>query len=282
MAAHSTGSATISFGLVSIPIKLYSATQTANDISFNMLHKKCGSRVKQQYICPVDNEVVPREDMIKGYEFAKDRYVTFTADELKALEEKATQSIDITEFVALDKVDPVYFEKSYYLGPDKGGDKAYRLLSETMKRTKRAAVAKYAARGKMYLVLLRPFEGGLVMQQLHYADEIRSMKDVPLTQGDVKEHEVKLAEQLVNQITSETFDPSKYEDEVRLRMKTQIDKKVDGEDIQESPEEAPKAQIIDLMEALKASLAGGAERKPAKRAPAKPAAAAKKIKAAKK
>src|SRR5450755_2752350 len=142
MAANAIGSATVSFGLVSIPIKLYSATQTTNEISFNLLHKKCGSRVKQQYICPVDNnEIVPRGEMVKGFEFAKDKYVTFTPEELKALEEKATQSIDITEFVQLDKVDPVFFEKSYYLGPDKGGDKAYRLLSETMKRTKRAAVA---------------------------------------------------------------------------------------------------------------------------------------------
>src|SRR5262249_34698410 len=138
-------------GLVSIPVKLYSATNASAGLSFHMLHAKCGSRVKQQYICPKDNEIVPRDQMVKGYEFSKDKYVTFTADELKSLEEKSTEAIDITEFIPIDKIDPIYFDKPYYLGPDKGGAKAYSLLAETMKRSGRVALGRYAARGKSYL-----------------------------------------------------------------------------------------------------------------------------------
>src|SRR5262249_19197741 len=130
--ARAIAGGTISFGLVSIPVKLYAATQAGTGISFNLLHSACGTRLKQQYICPNENVVVPREDMVKGYEFAKDQYVTFTTEELKAMEEKATQTIDISEFVPLERVDPVYFDKAYYLGPEKGGDKAYRLLGQAM------------------------------------------------------------------------------------------------------------------------------------------------------
>ena len=276
-------SATISFGLVSIPVKLYSATQSANDVSFNMLHKSCGSRLKQQYICPTHNEVVTRDDTVKGYEFAKDRYVTFTPEELKILEEKATQTIEITEFIPQTKVDPIYFDKAYYLGPDKGGDKPYALLAKTMAQAGRVALAKYAARGKQYLILLRAVGDALVMQQLKYADEVRALDEVPT--GDVKQvrdAEMKLALQLVDQITSNEFKPESYRDEVKERVQAAIQKKVEGEDISAPPVEGPKAEIIDLMEALKASLGGGkaskdekAERKPAKRAPRASAKAAK-------
>ncbi|GAC1609433.1 MAG: Ku protein [Myxococcales bacterium] len=298
MSARSIGNATISFGLVSIPVKLYSATQPASAVSFNLLHAKCGSRLKQQYICPTDNdELVPRDQMVKGYEFAKDRYVTFTPEELKALEEKATQSIDIAEFVPGAKIDPVFFDKAYYLGPDKGGDRAYRLLSEAMLATGRTALARYAARGKQYLVQLRPVAGGgLVMQQLLYADEVRPFADVPVEKmTDVKDQELKLAEAIIAQISHEDFKPADYEDEVKKRVLEQIERKVQGQEIQLAPPEAPQTQIIDLMDALKASLAARgkqgataqvgsapqgragsgapgepgepAERKPAKRAP---------------
>ncbi len=280
MAARSIGSVTVSFGLVSIPVKLYSATQPSAGLSFNMLHAKCGSRVKQQYICPKDNEIVPRDQMVKGYEFSKDRYVTFTEDELKQLEEKATQSIDIVEFIPIDKIDPIYFDKPYYLGPDKGGAKAYSLLAETMRRSERVALGRYAARGKQYLVLLRPVEDGLIMHQLLYADEVRPFADVPLDKVEVREQELKLAMQLVDQIAGESFRPDAYEDDVRKRIHDAIQKKVDGEELTLAPAESPGGQIIDLMEALKASLgkaaatggaegaeAGEAERKPAKRAP---------------
>src|ERR1700722_1250005 len=179
---RSIGNATVSFGLVSIPVKLYSATQSTAGISFNLLHGKCGSRIKQQYFCPTDNEVVERSELVKGYEFAKDRYVTFTPEELKALEEQATEAIEITEFVPASTVAPVYFDKAYYLSPDKGGDKAFRLLAEVMRRAGKVGLARYAARGKQYLVMLRPGpEGsGLVMQQLMYADEVRPISEVPL------------------------------------------------------------------------------------------------------
>jgi DNA end-binding protein Ku len=248
---------TISFGLVSIPVKLYSATESSAAISFNMLHAKCGGRVKQQYICPRDdNMVVPREDMVKGYEFAKDRYVTFTPEELKALEEKASQQIEIAEFVPSEKIDPVYFDKAYYLGPEKGADRAYRLLAEAMRRSGKTALARYAARGKQYLVQIRALpEGGLVMQNLMYADEIRPFSEVGVEPGEVKEQELALAKQIIDQISTDEFKPQKYEDDVRKRIQEQIQRKVEGQEIQiDEPVKAP-TQIIDLMEALKASLA---------------------------
>jgi len=278
---------TISFGLVSIPVKLFSATESSAAISFNMLHAKCGGRVKQQYICPRDeNVVVPREEMVKGYEFAKDRYVTFTPEELKALEEKASQQIEIAEFVPSEKIDPVYFDKAYYLGPEKGADRAYRLLAEAMRRSGKTALARYAARGKQYLVQIRALpEGGLVMQNLMYADEIRPFSEVGVEAGEVKEQELALAKQIIDQISTDEFKPEKYEDDVRKRVQEQIQRKVEGQEIQvDEPVKAP-TQIIDLMEALKASLAakglapasasgaanasagdGGEERKPARRA----------------
>src|SRR5438045_4629772 len=142
--ARAIAGATVSFGLVSIPVKLFAATQASAGVSFNLLHKKCSTRLKQQYICPTDNEIVSRDDMVKGYEFAKDQYVTFTPEELKSLEEKASQQIEISEFVPTEKIDPVFFDKAYYLGPEKGADRAYRLLSEAMRTTGRTALARDA------------------------------------------------------------------------------------------------------------------------------------------
>jgi DNA end-binding protein Ku len=263
MAARAIASGTISFGLVSIPVKLFSATQPSAGISFNLLHKKCGSRLKQQYVCPKDQETVERDDIVKGFQFAKDQYVTFTPEELKAIEETSTQSIDIEEFIPSDKIDPLYFDKPYYLAPDKGGDKPYALLAEVMRRTGRSALGKYAARGKQYLVLLRPTKDGLVMQQLLYADEVRSFEDVPVPATAVKENELKLATQLVEQSSSDVFDPQAYKDDVRERINDLIQRKVEGHEVSVAPQEAGKAQIIDLMDALKASLA---KRKPARAA----------------
>ena len=256
MSARSIASGTISFGLVSIPVKLFSATQSSAAISFNLLHGKCGSRLKQQYICPrEDNIVVQRDEMVKGYEFAKDRYVTFTPDELKSLEEKSTQQIEIAEFVPASKIDPIYLDKPYYLGPEQGADRAYRLLAEAMRKSGRTALARYAARGKQYLVQIRPLpEGGLVMQTLLYADEVRPFSEVPFESGEVKPQELLLAQQIIDQISTDDFQPQKYEDDVRKRTLAQIQRKVEGQEIQAEPERPP-TQIIDLMEALKASLA---------------------------
>ena len=163
MSARSIGTGTISFGMVSIPIRMYSAGESASAVSFNLLHAKCKSRLKQQYVCPTDNEIVPRDQMVKGYEFSKDQYVSFTDDEIKAMGQEAQKAIEITEFVPVSQVDPIYFDGGYYLGPDKGGEKAYRLLNEAMKQTGRVALAKWAARGKQYLVLIRPVQKGIVM-----------------------------------------------------------------------------------------------------------------------
>lgn len=255
MAARAIASGTISFGLVSIPVKLYSPAESAAGVSFNLLHAKCKTRLKQQYICPTDdNEVVPREDMVKGYEFSKGQWVTFTPEELEAVEEVASKSIEITEFVPADKVDPVFVDKMYYLGPDKGGDRPYRLLGEAMRRTGRSALAKYAARGKQYLVLVSPRPDGLVMQQLHYADEVRPFSEVPIGEAEIKEAELKLAIQIVEQISTDTFRPEQYRDEVKERILAQVQRKVEGQEITAAPAPAPQAQIIDLMEALKASL----------------------------
>ena len=264
MAARSLSTGTISFGLVTVPIRLYSASETAAAVSFNLLHGKCGSRLKQQYICPKDEEIVTRDQMVKGYEFAKDQYVIFTEDELKAMAEEASKTIEITEFVPLAKVDPIYFEGAYYLGPDKGGEKAYKLLAEAMRQTGRCALAKWAARGKQYLVLMRPIDNGLVMQVLHYADEVRPFAEVPVGDAAVKDAELKLAVQLIEQIATDEFHPENYEDEVRARYHEAIQRKVEGQEVTAAAPEQPRGQIIDLMEALKASLAakGGAPARP--------------------
>jgi DNA end-binding protein Ku len=268
MSAHPIGSATLSFGLVSVPVKMFSTGESAAAISFNWLHKKDGARLKQQYVCSKDGDKVEKDEMVKGYEFTKGQYVIFTTEELKALEEKATGAIDVTEFVPAKLVDRLYLEKAYFLGPDKGGERAYRLLSEALKQTGRVAVGQYVARGKQYLISVRPLEGGLVMEQLRYANEVRSMADVPIPKADVKKPELQLAVQLLDQASSEAFDPGKYEDNARKRILEQIQRKVDGQEITEEPTESPKTQVIDLMAALKASLkAKGTtgDRKPAKR-----------------
>jgi DNA end-binding protein Ku len=236
-----------------------------------MLHGKCNSRLKQQYICTKDEEIVPRDQMVKGYEFAKDQYVTFTDAELKAMAEESTRAIEITEFVPVQKVDPIYFESAYYLGPDKGGERAYTLLAAAMRQTGRSALAKWAARGKQYLVMLRPVEKGLVMQVLLYADEVRPFEEVPVGDTAVKDAELKLAVQLIDQITAEEFHPENYEDEVRKRYNAAIQEKVQGREITTAAPEEPKAQIIDLMEALKASLGGRAPRADQQEAARKPA-----------
>ena len=237
MSARPIASGTISFGLVSIPIKLYAAADASAGVSFNMLHAKDSARLKQQYICTKDGEIVPRDQMVKGFEFSKDRYVTFTPEELKALEEQSTQTVEVVEFVPITKVDPVYFDRSYYVGPDKGGAKAYALLSEVMKETQRVALARYAARGKMYLVMLRPHEGGIVMQQLLYADEVRAFSEVPLEPAEVSSKELDLAKLLVDQRAVDSFKPETYEDDVKKRVLGLIQKKVEGEDISIVPAE---------------------------------------------
>jgi len=278
MAARSIASLTVSFGLVSIPVKLFSATETSKTISFNLLHKACGSRLKQQYFCVKEEVPVGREDMAKGYEFAKDQYVMFSSEELKAMEEVGTHTAEITEFVPLEAVDPVYFDKAYYLAPDKGGNKPYALLASALRESKRCALGRWAARGKQYIVMIRPADGGLVMQQLLYAGEVRTMKDLEIPETEVKPAELKLAQMLIEQQASDKFDPSQYTDEVRGRIEAAVQKKVEGQEITLAEPQETGGQVIDLMEALRASLekkapargkapaSAPAERKPPKRA----------------
>jgi DNA end-binding protein Ku len=266
MAARSIASLTISFGLVSIPVKLYSATRASGTISFNLLHQKDGSRLRQQYVCVKEDVVVPREEIVKGYEFAKDQYVMFTPEELKALEEMGSHSVDIVEFVPLSTVDPVYFDKAYYLGPDKGGAKPYALFARALADTGRCAIGRYAARGKQYIVMLRPIDGGLVMQQLLYNTEVRSIDELEVPKAEVREAELQLARQLIDSQTAEAFDPGRYKDEVRERIEAAIRRKVEGQEITLAEPEPERAQVIDLMEALRASLGRQAEAKPAARA----------------
>jgi len=293
MAARSIASLTVSFGLVSIPVKLHSATESTKSISFNMLHKGCGSRLKQQYLCLKEEIPVAREDMVKGFEFAKDQYVIFTPDELKKMEEAGTHMAEITEFVPLESVDPVYFDKAYYLAPDKGGAKPYALLAKALRETERCALGRWAARGKQYIVMIRAVEEGLVMQQLLYAGEVRSIKEIEIPETEVKPAELKLAQQLIDAQSSDTFDPSQYTDQVSTRIQAAIDKKVAGQEISMAEEPEQGAQVIDLMEALRASLqkkpaapaakpkatvtAEAETRKPAKRAQAAEPAAPKKV-----
>jgi DNA end-binding protein Ku len=255
MAARPIASGTISFGLVSVPVKLYTATQSKN-LSFNLLHAKDKSRLRQQYICTTCGEVVERDAMVRGYEYAKDQYAVLSQEEIKSLEQTTDQSIEIEEFVPIDSIDPIYFEKGYLLGPDKGGAKAYRLLREAMAEAGKGAVAKFSTRGRQQLVLLREAQGGLMMHALFYADEVRDFSEVDRGESvTIKPGEIQLAVQLIGQLASPAFDASKYEDEYRKRGLEAIEQKVAGQEVVLAPAQAPKGQIIDLMEALKASLA---------------------------
>lgn len=250
---------------------MYSASETSGSVSFNWIHKECGSRLKQQYVCQRDGTKVERDDMVKGYEFAKDQYVIFSPDELKALDEVGTGTIEIMEFVPEDKVQRVYIDRPYYLAPAKGGDRAYRLLREAMKATKLSAIGRYAARGKQYLIMLSPMDDAIVMEQLHYADEVRPLSEVPIPAGDVKDTELKLAVNLVQQLATDEFKPEQYRDEVRDRVLELINNKIEGQDITvAATDDAPAAQIIDLMAALKASLEKADTSKP-KASPSKSA-----------
>ena len=255
MAARSIATLSLSFGLVSIPVKVYSATESSGSVSFNLLHN-CGSRLKQQYVCIKEGVVVERADMIKGYEFDKDRYVTFTPVELKALEESARHTIDIISFIPLSAVDPIYYDKAYYLAPDKRGGKPYGLLIEAMRESGRCALARWVWKGKQLVVQVRPGADGLILQQLLYADEVRSMKELEIEKAEITKPELQLALQLIAQISADSYDASDYRDDEKQRVLAAIDEKIAGKDIVVTdPQAEPSGgQIIDLTEALRASL----------------------------
>lgn len=280
--ARSIASLTISFGLVAIPVKLYSATISSERLSFNLLRQKDGSRVKQQYVAVNDGKLVERAEMTKGYEFAKGQYVMFSPEELKALEDTTTHTIDITQFVPLESVDPVYFDGTYYLAPDKGGAKPYSLLATALDKAKQCAVGRWISRGKEHIVILRPMDDGLAMHQLHFKAEVRSIKDLGVEAAPVSDAELKLANQLIEQLAARRFDPNEYVDEHRARVEAAIQRKVEGKEVTfaEPPVATERgSNVVDLMEILKASLntrggrTGAKERKAPKKAPAPGAAA---------
>jgi DNA end-binding protein Ku len=254
--ARSIASLTISFGLVAIPVKLYSATISSERISFNLLRQKDGSRVKQQYVAVNDGKPVERSEMVKGYEFAKDQYVMFSPEELKALEDTTTHAIDIGQFVPLDSVDPLYFDGTYYLAPDKGGAKPYTLLTTALRKAQQCAVGRWISRGKEHIVIIRALEDGLAMHQLHFKAEVRELKDLGIEAAPVSEPELKLARQLIDQLGAKRFDPNEYVDEHRARVEAAIQRKVDGKEVSlaEGPVSTKGGNVIDLMEALRASI----------------------------
>jgi DNA end-binding protein Ku len=264
MPIRSIGSGAISFGLVSIPVNLYVAASSESP-SFNLLHAKCGSRIKQQRFCPVCKEVVEREELVKGYEFTKNQYVKIADDELKALEGAASDAIEISEFVPLSKVDPIYFERSYYLGPDKGGEKAYRLLTDAMVQVGKVAVAKFVLRGKENLVIIRPVQKGLVMHTMYFSNELRSFDEIGKGESvQITAPETKLAIRLIDELSNDTFEPEKYEDEYTARVLDFVKKKAEGEEITVSPTPPQRGKVIDLLDALKKSLGSvPKERRPA-------------------
>ena len=263
MPPHSIGSGTLSFGLVSIPVKMFTAA-SAGGVSFNQLHEKCGGRIKQQIFCPSCNEIVDRSALLKGYEFAKDQYVRFTDEELKRLEAEASQSIEIAEFVPLAKVDPIYFEKTYYLGPDKGGDKAYRLLCEAMEQAGQVALAKYVMRGKESLVLIRASQGGLMLHAMYFADEIRDFSEIEKgSEASIKPTELALAQRLIQELSNPEFKPDQYHDEYRGRVLSIVESKIEGKEITAAGPQVQRTQVIDLMEALKQSLEQRGSEEPA-------------------
>lgn len=268
MPPRSIGSGAISFGLVSIPVKLYLAASSESP-SFNLLHARCGNRIRQQRFCPACNTVVEREDLIRGYEVSKDQYIQVTDEELKALEGEASEEIEIAEFVPLAKVDPIYFERSYYLGPDRGGEKAYRLLADTMAQVGKVALAKFVLRGKENLVIVRSAHNGLVLHTMYFADEVRNFDEIAKGESaKISEAESQLAVRLIEELSTGDFEPDKYEDEYSQRVLDLVDKKAEGQKITLAKPQARRGQVIDLMAALKESLGKKApkQKKPAVRA----------------
>lgn len=288
MALRPLRNATISFGLVSIPVRFYTATKT-EDVHFNLLHESCGSRVNRKWWCPQHEKIVSSDELIRGFAVSKNKYVTFTDEEIETLESDDNRALDITEFVDLHEIDPVFFEKAYFLGPAPGGGKTYKLLAQAMKKEEKVGVARWVASGREHIVVIRPFETGLILHTMFYADEVRDFQAIDLEDAPVRDKEVQLAEMLINELTEKKFKPTQYHDEYRERLLERIKAKARGKTIEHEEREEPKGgEVVDIMEALRRSLQGGGgaarpkkaattRRKPAK--PAKPAARAKRRKA---
>ena len=271
MALRPLRNANISFGLVNIPVRFYTATKS-EDVHFNFLHESCGSRVNRKYWCPHHEQIVSQDELIRGYEFSKNNYVTFTNDELDALDSDDNRALDITEFLDLSQIDPVFFEKAYFLGPAPGGGKTYKLLAAAMKKENKVALARWVSGNREHLVILRPFENGLILHTMYYADEVRDFGAMEIEDAQLKDKEIKLAEMLIDELTEKEFDPLRYKDDYRERLMDRIRDKSKGKPIvSEKKEEEEGGEVIDIMEALRRSLEGG--RAPAKAAPKARAAA---------
>ena len=274
MALRPLRTATISFGLVNIPVRFYTATRS-EDVHFNLLHQSCGSRVNRKWWCPQHETIITADEMIRGYAIGRNTFVTFTDEEIEALESDDHRALDITQFVSLDQIDPVFFERAYFLGPAPGGGKTYKLLATAMKKQNKVALARWVSGNREHLVVLRPYENGLILHTMYYADEVRDFGAVEIEDAPVREKEIKLAEMLIDELTEAKFDPLEYKDEYRARLMERIEEKSRGKTIvsEEREPESP-GEVVDIMEALRRSLEGG--RKPAKRAPGKTITAKKK------
>ncbi len=254
---RSIASLTLSFGLVNVPVRLFSATESGADIRFNLLDKD-GSRLKQQYVNERTRKVVERKDMVKGYEIEDNQFVLFTPEELKELEEGSSHVIQIVSFVPLESIDPLFYDKSYLLAPDKRGEKPYALLAEALRQSGRCALAKWPWKAKQYVAQIRANEDGLILQQLRYSAEVRSLAALEIPKTTVSKPELQLALQLVEQIAADSFDPGQFHDEEKERVLAAIEEKVKGKKIVMSSREehgpVGGGQVIDLMDALRASL----------------------------
>jgi DNA end-binding protein Ku len=262
-------SGSISFGLVNVPVKLFSAV-SPKDVRFHQLRKSDSSRIRQKRVTAVDGEEVPFEEIVKGYEIGPDEYVVIEPDELDALDPKATQTIDIEEFVDLDQIDPIYYDHPYYLVPDKRAEKAYALLVQAMQRTQKVAIAKFVMRTKQYLAALRPGpDGALVLSTMNYADEVVPASQLDGVPGpdelaEVSDRELTMAEALVESLTVDDFEPEKFRDTYRDEVMALIDAKAAGKTVSAPAAAEPSARVVDLMAALEASVAAAKERRASK------------------
>ena len=242
----------LTFGLISIPIRLFSAAR-GERISFNQLHSVCHSRVKQPLFCPQCNRMVERSEIVKGYEYEKDQYVLFSEEELDKIEPVSAHTMEILEFVRADEVDPLYLDASYYVNPEEAGLKAYQLLMKAMTDSGYAAIAKLTMHQREHIVIIRPGHKGLTLHTMYYTNEVRAAEALPSAKVDLKEAEKKLAQQLIESLAA-PFEPAKYHDEFQTNVRAMIDAKLKGQEITAvaQPQLAP---VIDLMEALKKSIA---------------------------
>lgn len=255
MSLKAMASATIQFGMVAIPVKVYPSTKESEKVSFNLLHKGCNSRIKQQVLCPVHGKVLTEDEIVRGYEHAKGEYVVFTSEELKALESEKTTEIAIDNFLPPFHVPNGLYDKTYFLGPDKGTTRSYTLLLKAMDDLQAAAVAKYTMKGKEHLVLIRVLHGRLVMHQLHWPENVRRADELELVDVEILPEELGIARQLIQNKISDNFDAEKYKDETKARLLKAVKDKVDGKEVTIAVPQAPQAQTVDLLAALKASLA---------------------------